>query len=66
MKLDDYNREKMKEKYPFLTEDSWANVECNECGAEMYYPEPHTILPSLPLQKRVKCPKCGEMGYKVV
>ncbi len=39
-----------------------SGVACNECGAEMYFPDPGTVLATFPAKKLVRC-ECGEHGY---
>ncbi len=68
--LSDYNK-KAHEKYMELQlqrqQRKMAGVLCDKCNAEMYYPEPNTVLASNPPQMAVKCPnpECNNYGYKV-
>jgi len=43
-----------------------SGVACNNCLEEMLHTNPNVILTSYPAQQEVKCPKCGDIGYKIV
>ncbi|MXY97587.1 MAG: hypothetical protein F4Z29_07510 [Gemmatimonadetes bacterium] len=42
-----------------------TDVACNHCGTEMLYSD-HLILTTIPPQRRVECPDCGNSGLKIL
>lgn len=44
-----------------------ANVACDKCGHEMYYPDPNMVLASNPPKMVVRCSnvECNNQDYKV-
>lgn len=41
------------------------NIECPECGKELWDTSPALLLTSSPGQYNVHCPSCGYAGYRI-
>jgi ribosomal protein S27E len=42
------------------------NIECDQCGHELYDSSPDQVLTSYPPKKKVHCKKCGFEGYRIL
>ena len=43
-----------------------ANVLCDDCKVEMFYPDVNMVLASYPPKKTVQCPQCHKLDYKII
>lgn len=62
--LSEYNMDALLTYFP-KDINNGADVKC-ECGAEMEYVSPGTVLTSYPPKVGVKCPVCGKYDFKIV
>lgn len=62
-KLSEYNDKFIKQFWECEMSKRKANVLCDKCSSEMIFID-DVILASIPPKRNVKCPNCGERGYK--
>jgi len=60
--LSEYNKRNIEIKLE-ETDNYKTNLECDECGYELFYDDPHLILLSNPPKQSVHCDNCGFKGY---
>ena len=60
--IDEHNKQIYKE----LQAEHGADVLCNDCKVEMFYPQPYVLLTSIPPKKTVECPECHRIDYKIM
>jgi len=64
--LDEYNAQHNKLHWHLNSNEPQLNgIACPKCGAELYDSNPMEILTSMPPKKKVRCSKCGYVGYRV-
>ena len=64
--LKDFNNERREVWHTSSTNEPVGNdIECPECGEELFDSNPDLTLTSYPTQKNVHCDKCHYTGYRI-
>ena len=62
--LDEHNAERRR-SYQDSSAPCPNGIACPDCGAELLDLKPNEIFTSNPPQKKIGCPKCSYVGYRV-